>query len=321
MISKYKLYKTFGRFFPQTYKKHLEEVLRFAGEKDNLYNWLGASMALALLLFFIPYLYSLVFYGGINVFVGGISLVGFIFGHLITYMIAYYQLEDRTKLIEKSMPDWLQLMAANVRTGMTPFKAMKLSARKEFGPLKEEIDYATSKALGTEGFSEVLLSVKRHVRSDMVDRTFELLSSSLKSGGKLAVMLEDLAREVGEMQRLKEDMVTSTKTYSMFIFFTVLVGAPLLLAISVYFLGSIIDLQTSTNIDGGGLVGDIAITVPFFYNVAIIFMVLTGVFSSILVGVIKEGKYMYGLRYSPLVIAGSVALFFVFRTIVTGFLG
>jgi archaeal flagellar protein FlaJ len=315
------LYQFFGRFFPRVYKKKLEKLLYYAGEKENLYGWLGASMILALLFGIIPVLYSFAIYRNTGIHFYLFGVFGFFLGHFLTYLLAHFRMEDRTKRIEESLPDFLQLMAANVRAGMTPFQAMKLSAREEFGPLKEEIDYATSKALGTDNFSKVLLKIREHVKSDTVDRAIELLSSSLKAGGKLAVMLEDLAMEVAEMQRLKQDLVTSTKTYAMFIFFTVLVGAPMLLAISTYFLTSIIDLQASSGIGGDSLIGEIVITVAFFNQVAIVFLVLTAIFSSMLVGVIKEGKYLHGIRYSPVVMFGAVTLFYLFRSMISGFLG
>ena len=69
-------------------------------------------------------------------------------------MIVYYKQKDRTERIEQALPDMLQLIASNLRAGMTPYHAMKLASRDEFGPLKEEMDYATTKALGIENFAE-----------------------------------------------------------------------------------------------------------------------------------------------------------------------
>ena len=44
------------------------------------------------------------------------------------YSVLYFRAENRAKAIEESLPNALQLMAANINSGMTPFLAMKASS-------------------------------------------------------------------------------------------------------------------------------------------------------------------------------------------------
>ena len=105
-------------------------------------------------------------------------LLSLVLVHFLIYLLIYFKVADRTKRVEDSLPDALHLIAANLRAGMTPFQAMKVSARKEFGPLKEEIEYATTKALGTESFSKALLNMNNRIKSSILERSMKLFTTS-----------------------------------------------------------------------------------------------------------------------------------------------
>jgi len=311
-----RLYRWLANFYPNKYKTYLAKELIYGGEKDHVDYWLGASFALAFFTVVAVLLFPLVLMDSYDFFFILYAVVTFFLMHFIIYMIVYYKQMDRTQRIENSLPDMLQLVASNLKAGMTPYQSLKMASRKDFGPLKEEIDYATAKALGIENFGEALMSIKDHVKSDMLDRALKLLTSSLKAGGRLAEVLENVSLDIAETRELKRDLVTSTKSYSMFIMFMVVFGAPLLLGISFQFLTMVTDLYVSSAIEGGGLIGEIAITPEYFSNFAIVFLLITAILASSLMGTIREGDFKYGLRNFPLIFFGSVILFFVVRYVV-----
>ena len=55
---------------------------------------------------------------------------------VIRKKLLYY---NRIKKMELAFPDFISLMASNLRAGMTIDRALVLSARKEFDPLDKEI--------------------------------------------------------------------------------------------------------------------------------------------------------------------------------------
>ncbi|MFH1971910.1 MAG: type II secretion system F family protein [archaeon] len=311
-----RIYRWLANFYPNKYKIYLAKELVYGGEKDHVDYWLGTSFALAFFSTLAVLLYPLVLMAKYNYFFIFYAFVVFFLMHFIVYMIVYYKQMDRTQRIENSLPDMLQLVASNLKAGMTPYQSLKMASRKEFGPLREEIDYATTKALGIENFGDALMAIRDHVKSDMLDRALKLLTSSLKAGGRLAEVLENVSLDIAETRELKRDLVTSTKSYSMFIMFMVVFGAPLLLGISFQFLTMVTDLYESSVFEGGGLIGEIAITPFYFSNFAIIFLLITSILASSLMGTIKEGDFKYGLKNFPIIFFGSVILFFVVRYVV-----
>ncbi|MBI2110563.1 type II secretion system F family protein, partial [Candidatus Woesearchaeota archaeon] len=282
---------------PKKYKKTINELLVYSGEKKfRSEEVLGATTLISFLIFISVLILSLMIKDKVTFTYLIFGLLGVFLAHFFVYMFLYFKAEERTNKIEKALPDAFQLIAANIRSGMTPFQALKYAARDEFGPLKEEIEYITTRALGTADFSGILLQISKRVKSELLDRSFKLFASAMHAGGRLADLLDDMARDITETRSLKNELTTSTKTYIMFILFTVLVGMPLLLSLAINFLEIMSSLQTQTGAEGdfGGVAsiagGQIAITPDYMFKIAIIMIVLTSIFASILMGVIKEGN-------------------------------
>ena len=318
-----------SNLLPRKFKKTVDDLLIYSGEKrftsDDI---LGITTVLSIVIGIIILLVSFILYKEIKFQYIFYCILGIFLTHFSVYMLLYFKVENRTNQIEQVLPDAFQLIAANIRSGMTPFLALKYAARDEFGPLKEEIQYMTTRALGTSDFSETLLSINKRVKSDLLDRSLKLFSSAMKSGGRVAELLDDMARDITETRSLKRELTTSTKTYIMFILFTVLVGMPLLLSLAINFLEIMSNLQLQQGTSGsdfGGVSdfagGQLAVTPDFMFKVSIAMIILTTVFASILMGVIKEGNFKYGLRYALFLSLLGLVLFFVIKKFLGGFIG
>lgn len=328
MKPKDKIYLNFARIFPNSYRNHLARLLMYAGESGSysVDYWLGSGTVLALLIAKVILLVPWAFFGSFQLKYTLIAAIVFMLIEFFIYIIIYFKAEDRTARIEKALPDALQLVAANLKAGMTPFKALRLAARKEFGPLSEEIEYATSRALGTESFEHTLLKISDRVNSETLDRALKLFTTAMRSGGHLAKLLEDLANDIAQTRELKNELVTNTKTYTAFILFTIIVGTPLLLAISIHFVQIVSDMQAKSNISNVGfglefLAGKIAITPDFLTKVSIAMLVITSLLACMLLGVITEGKEKHGFRYAPFLIIGCLAVFYASKYIIGNVFG
>ncbi len=321
-----RFHRKLSRLMPAKYRRHVGQMLVFAGEKRTTEYWLGYATLFGLVFFAVATalpltLSSYVELETIPLGTGSwvIGLVAFVFVHVVVYMMIYFKIQKRTERVEKSLPDALQLVAANVRAGMTPFQALKFAARDEFGPLKEEIEYATTKALGTENFSEALMEMSERIKSGILNRSLGIFVSSMKSGGHLAKILEGLSMDISEMRSLKKELVTNTKTYTMLIVFTIVIGTPFLSAVSVHFIRTMTAMQANTGDVGFGmsfLTGKTEITEEFLVLMIYLLLIVTSVSAGVMMGVIKEGDVKYGLRYAPFICAVSLVIFLVSQNIV-----
>lgn len=319
-----RIYLDFARLLPKSFRQNFQKQMVYAGLDKSADTFLGQVVMISLLYGIIAFFAPLALFGGFRLDFGIGALLLLLISLFFSYMWVYFRAEDRTKKVEAILPDTFQMIAGNLRAGMTPYKALKNVAKGNAGPLAEEIDYVTSRALGTESFVENLLKISERINSDTLDKSMKLFTTSMRSGGRLATLLEELAVDISETQALKNELKTSTKTYTAFIMFTVLFGAPLLLAISVNFVKMITDMQSKTiqstaDFGMGGLMSSIPITSDFMMKISISMLVFTSILASMLMGTINDGKPKAGLKYALGIMAACLVIFFIANIIVGRF--
>jgi pilus assembly protein TadC len=344
MAKKYIIYRKFAFTLPPRQVTAVSKMLNYAGIPTSPEIWVGSKLVLALLAGIIGALIPFTIFRFAGVF--GLSftdattsdvilMLGMSFATgallfatvaILFYLHLYYIIHDRTHRVEAILPDFLLMVAANLRAGLTPFSALQVAARPEFGPLEAEVRIISSRSMGTESFTDALRKLTDRVDSNVLRRTINFFENGLKSGGKLAQLLETSADEIREMDELKREMMLNTKTYAIFLIFILIFGLPLLLAISTEFLGTFTKIQSQLSTDD--LKGVSAISAPkisidvgFINQMAGVIIIGTSILISILVGVISEGKILYGLKYAvPLSIA-SGTMFMICKMMIGGFIG
>lgn len=344
MAQKYVIDKRFSAFFRPKAKDRVGRMLAYAGIDTVPEVWMGSRILIVILVGIIgallpfsilPYLdlagYPVLSDPSVAARLIASIMIGIGFAALsgiLIYMHLYYLITDRTQRVEAVLPDFLLMVAANLRSGMTPFAAFQAAARPEFGPLQTEIAYVSSRALGSESFADALKGLTSNIDSPMLRRLIVFFENGLKSGGRLAYLLETSAEEIRETEDIKRQMVINTKTYAIFVVFILLFGLPLLLAISTQFLGVFAKVQTSigeAGQEGGGLAGlsapKIKVDVRFIDQMTYVIILGTAVLTAMLVGIIAEGRTLYGLKYFPPLAVAAMVMFLIFKAIISGFIG
>lgn len=344
-MAKYVIERRFSTFFRPRGRDKISQLLGYAGVETNPEVWLGSRLLMILLFGLIGSLLPFSIFPFIDlsqylllsdtslparivVSLGsGVALSLLV--ALLVYMHLYYLISERSQRVEAVLPDFLLMVAANLRAGMTPFAAFQASARPEFGPLQSEILYVSSRSLGSESFAESLKGLTTNIDSAMLRRMIAFFENELRSGGKLAYLLETSAEEIRETEEVKAQMMVATKTYAIFLVFILLFGLPLLLAISTQFL--IIFSKFQSNLGTGdtsavqGMSGisspKMKVDVNFIEQMAYLVILGTSLLTTIMIGVISEGKTLYGLKYFPPLAAAAMVFFLIFKTVIGGFVG
>jgi pilus assembly protein TadC len=317
-----KILKRIVNLLPKVYRDSYSKNLFLCGKKTSADYRIGMVILTSLVFSIITIIGSYIFlkkYFIYSLLSIPLFLIIFI---VVDYLLLYFLIEKRKEEIEKVMPDFLHLISSNLRAGNTPFQALKASARNEFGPIKEHIDIATSKAIGSESFHKCLSEMANNLNSKVFNRVVNLFVTSMKAGSHMAEVMEETANDIAETRGLKKDLASGTKTYTMFIFFTVIIIAPFLFSVSLYF----VDIMSGMNNSSSGDVdsefdlslmsGSMDITKEFILTMAIIMIVITAIFSSMLVGVINEGSKKSGLRFALWVVIASVVMLFISKLMI-----
>lgn len=329
-------YRRFADLAGGRLKARIARMLMYSGVEADVDIWLGSrllvaflfALAAALLPWTVLKYYNIFELTGENIAtaaalpalyasLGGALLV-FLFVLFLFYMHIFYIIEDRTNRIEDVMPDFLMLVAANLNAGMPVFQAFTYAARPEFGPLEEEVKKAAIRASSTESLSQALIRLSEAVDSPLFRRTIALLERGIRSGGSLAKLLETTSAELRRTQEMSRELQASTRTYALFLGFIMIILMPVLFAVSIQFLDMFISISSTYAPQQGAFnipifSGKVGVTVDFIIIVSYVMMVICSLLTSALIGVIYEGKQLYGLKYFPVITMLSFAVFFIGR--------
>ncbi|MBS3093825.1 type II secretion system F family protein [Candidatus Pacearchaeota archaeon] len=269
---------------------------------------------------------TLLFYRKIwpSLFAFGLSLSVFF---VYEYLKEYFKTSARIKKIEDVFPDFLQLMSSNLRAGMTIDRAMLLSSRPEFAPLDEEILKTGRDITIGKNIDRALLGLAKRIGSSKIDKIIFLIISGIRSGGDLAILLEQTSRGLRDRSILEKKAASSILMYVIFIFLAVSIFAPALFSLSnvlVTVLTNIFsglpDIQ-NTNINLPFSLSKINISTTFVFYFSIFFMITIDILAAMVLGLVNKGEERQGLKFLPILIVLSLTVFFLTRIIVGNFVG
>ena len=262
-----------------------------------------------------------------------LAFVAFTF---LVYIILKLKSEAQGKFVESILPDALQLIASNMKSGLTTERALFVAGRPEFGPLQVELKVASKRISSGEKMEDALKGIGEKINSVVLAKTLWLISQGIKSGGQIADLLFQLSDDLKNQNAIQEEINSNISIYILLILFSAVFGAPLLFGVSSFIVQvlskqiaqtpslDISDVPASANlniISGFASGGEPLLGPEFILMFSMIMVVFTTVFSSLTIGVINTGKEINGLRYLlPLLITGFV-VFFTIREVLLLFFG
>lgn len=238
--------------------------------------------------------------------------------------ILYFFLQEKLKVttrirkMEFVFPDFIELMAANLRAGMTIDRALLLSSRKEFDPLDKEILILGKNIVAGRDVSAALQEMSKRINSDKINKTVGVINSGIKSGGNIAILLEETAVNMREKAFIEKRASSNVLMYMIFIFFAIAVGAPALFSLSSVLvqvlstiLGSIPEIKASVSLPF--TLTSINISVRFITYFSLTFLIAIDIMASMLLGLVSKGERKEGLKFALPLIASSISVYFIIR--------
>ncbi|MGV8142705.1 MAG: type II secretion system F family protein [Candidatus Pacearchaeota archaeon] len=241
-----------------------------------------------------------------------------IFGYsLMRVKLEEYQ---NIKKMEIAFPDFLQLVASNLRAGMTTDLALLTSARKEFDPLDKEIGKMGKELMTGKDIESALLDLGRRINSVKIKRTISLIVSGIRSGGNIAILLEETASNTREREFIQKRAASNVLMYVIFIFAAITIGAPGLFGLSTVLvdvltsiLSGIPEVQAGVNLPF--TLTKIDLPAGFILYFSLIFICAINIIGSLVLGLVMKGEEKEGTRYMIPVLAASISIFFGVRII------
>ncbi len=225
---------------------------------------------------------------------------------------------------EEMFLEFSRNLVESVKTG-TPISKSILNIRtKDYGKLNPYINkLANQISLGIP-IQIAFQTFVRDVNSVSISRSINIISESEKAGGKIEDILDSVVKSITELENLKKERKAAISSlvvqgYIIFIIFIVIMVVmqfkilPIVTDIGSFSGSDISQISGGLEVVGGGGVVATAkdLARPFLW-----LLVVQGFFAGLVIGKLTEGKILYGLKHSfilvtlALLINTGVSLFF-----------
>jgi len=325
-MSEFRWYKRIGKLLPGRLVNYFDQLLIYAGLDIHGDDWLGFVLVFSVLSMIAGVMVTYVITQDARISAG----LGVVLGvgvAVLNYVWILIREDRRTTFVESVLPDMLSLVVANMRSGMTPEKAMIVSSRDEFGILSQEIRLSLKKTITGESFIEALSYVATRINSESLKQTVSLLTEGIRSGGELATLLEESSQNVRNLQLMKQEIRASIVMYIIFIFIAIGLASPLLYGISIYLTSTIGNMVASIDIPPDVLESSFIklsgsdVSIPFLIQFSTINLIIGSIMGGLIIGMIEGGSAKKGFKYVPLLLVISLSIFYAIQIVLTQSLG
>ncbi len=318
----------FERLVSRRVAELVAEELRLAGSKIQLEAFLRYIILGSLLMFaLVSFVLFLVF--KVNVFLSALAgLIALVIPSIAAYALLELKIEQRKSFVESILPDYLQLTAADIRSGIAIDKAIDSAARPEFKYFSDDVHDIEKELYGGMTLQQALQDLSKRYRSLQLQHTVRMIVEGVQYGGGMTDLLNQIAKDIRSQQTIQKEISGQLFLYTIFIAFAALIGAPVL-----YGLTSQMIAVTDTVWAGilksnpGGLptVGvsflrpsPPKITIAMYHNFAISAVLLITGFAAFIVSAISTGSVFKGMRYLPIFLLVGIAIFFLTALVIGG---
>ncbi|MEK6959081.1 MAG: type II secretion system F family protein [archaeon] len=241
----------------------------------------------------------------------------------IFLLIDYYAM-TRANRVNTSLPDALELISTNISAGLTIENALIESSRPEFGELGILLKRAAKEMFSGLSFDRALKNMSANIESDLLQKTVWLITEGIKKGGELGTLLLRIAKDLRDEEALKKEINANISMYILLIMIASIFGAPLLFGAGTTVAG-MITKQTNVSITTPSMSGSgvpfsgimmravkvNTITVESIKLFAAVSIMITSFFASLLIGIIRYNRELAGIRYFPIILIVSMAIYYI----------
>ncbi len=243
------------------------------------------------------------------------------------YAFLEFNIDKRKTFVEAILPDYIQLTAANMRSGISLDKAMMAAARPEFKYFTDDIMLMDKQIYAGETMQNALVRLGQKYRSRQLQHMMRMVNESIRYGGSMNDLLKQIAKDLRNQAMIQKEISGQLFLYTIFITFAVLIGAPSLYALTNKMI-NVTDAVWAgilrTNPSGLPSTGVAfirpsppKITSSEYYNFSIIAVLMITSLGALIVSAISNGSVLKGIKYLPLFIIVGLAVFFIVSIVIS----
>jgi pilus assembly protein TadC len=269
--------------------------------------WIGTSVAMCIFTGIISFALS-------SLLIAEFTLIPYSFG-LATLIIMlgypYMRKEAIIDSIEKNFSDALKQMADTLKAGDTYENALREVVEADYGRLSEEMQLALRRMEDGENLDTALTGFANRIDSVRIKRTVTIILDSIKTGSSLSDILNEIADDLRDYQRLKEDRKAST---TMQFLFLIAAGG---------FIAPIIFGEIGSVMGGFSMIGvrELNLDAPkdiFLTTIIQLYIIIEVIGSGVMMALIREGKINKSIIYIPLLLLIAFIVYHTSKIVIMG---
>ena len=243
--------------------------------------------------------------------------VAYLSSALAFFVVTDLRITARRVALEKVLPEYLHLTAANIRAGMSVDQALWSALKPKFGILAKDIEFVAKQNMVGEKLTKALDDFANKYDSKVLKRTISLINEGIEAGSEIGNLLENVALSIEDIQTRKESMAANVTSNVIFIMFSVLFAAPFLFAVSVQLLrvvhvmgesfldmnsfGDVINFSLSLSAD--------AVKESDFMIFCFVSLFLSSVMANVIIATIKTGRAGDAIKNIPITAGVAILVF------------
>ncbi|WP_206204704.1 type II secretion system F family protein [Thermococcus sp. MAR1] len=282
------LIKVIERIVPKRWMRRYEVFIYSSGINFLAAEYLIVSLLVGIIGALVVDLFSTLIYAVIA-FIA--LFAGMAFGY------PYWKISKRIDEMEKMLPDAFFYLASSLRAGISFSEALEELTTAKFGALTEEFKKTVAEIKKGRPTVEALRAFAiRNRKSPVIYRSMMIIIEALERGAPMSDVLVYVGNDVREILRIKQERKASTGMQVMFFIITSGFIGPLILGIVAQVM-----VAMST--------GNVQFPVETVRTILLGFVALQAIVSGLGIGVIREGKYSAGIKYSLLLVIMGLMIF------------
>ncbi|MBN2127219.1 MAG: type II secretion system F family protein [Candidatus Diapherotrites archaeon] len=209
----------------------------------------------------------------------------------------YLNAVKRIQLIEDAFPNCLRQMADTLKSGGTYEYALREVASSNYGPIKKEFEKILRKLEEGENFENSFKTLSEDVDSKIIQRTVTIIIDSVKAGAGLSEILEQIAEDIREMNRLSRERKSRTMMQVLFMVAAGGIIAPMIFGFVSTVVKVLIKSATGAVEKEAIIIAEQALsTITFSIEMYILIEVLA---TSLMISLMRDGNMNKSILYIP----------------------
>lgn len=328
-MARVRLYQRIGFLknseFLKKYEKYLDEI----NLKVDPVLWIFLSFLIAvivgILTFFILQLFSPVT-DSVQVALGAqdppltesmIMLVFVMFFVACDLMMGYPYIKgiQRINSIENELPEALKQMADILKAGGTYEYALREISHADFGPLTDELENVLRKLEEGENFEDSLSTLSYNIDSRLVKRSVTIIVDSVKAGAGLANVLEEIAEDIRDTNRINHERRSQTLMQVLFMVTAGAIVTPFIFGLVSTIVGFLISASSNLSTLSEEVRREATGSKYALLYLLQIYIFIEITASSLMISLMREGKKNKSIIYLPVLLFIGYVIYFVSQII------